>query len=169
VIAPFSADFFGSPYCGSWTYPISLPDVRVASAELFVTNEVGNSPTGSIYLTNNDDHGLRTLSGGQYSIQVAGFLAVDASAAPAIVVEASHAVRDVFAVLGTAADAQVQLQVSVNGAAYCVLTFASGAIVSNSVSGLTLPPLASGATVTLAVISVGQNVPGADLTVLIRL
>jgi hypothetical protein len=169
VIAPVPADFFGSPYSGSWTYPISMPDVRVASAELFVTNEVGNSPTGSIYLTNNDDRGLRTLSGGQYSIQVAGFLAVDSSVAPAIVVEASHAVRDVFAVLGTAADAQVQAQLNVNGAAYCVLTFAPGAIVSNSAAGVTLPPLPSGAKVTLAVVSVGQNIPGADLTVLIRL
>ena len=32
--------------------------------------------------------GLRTLSGGQYSIQVDGYLAVDQSAAPALIVEA---------------------------------------------------------------------------------
>jgi hypothetical protein len=169
AIAAFSADFFGSPYSGSWTYPLSMPDVRVASAELFVTNAIGNSPTGSIYLTHNDDQGLRTLSGGQYSIQVDGFLAEDASVAPAIVVEAAHAVRDVFAVLGGAADAAVQVQVKVNGTAYCTLTFAAGAIVSNSVSGLALAPLTSGAKITLAVLSVGQNIPGTDLTVLIRL
>jgi hypothetical protein len=94
AIAPFPKDFFGSPYSGSWTYNVPLQDVRVASAELFVTNTVGNSSTGSIYLTHNDDEGLRTLSGGQYSIQVDGYLAVDSSAAPALVVEASHAVRD---------------------------------------------------------------------------
>jgi hypothetical protein len=169
AIAAFSADFFGSPYSGSWAYPISLPDVRVASAELFVTNAIGNSPTGSIYLTHNDDQGLRTLSGGQYSIQVEGFLAVDSSVGPAIVVEASHAVRDVFAVLGGAADAPVQAQVNVNGTAYCTLTFAAGTIVSNSVGGLTLPPLISGEKVTLSVVSVGQSIPGSDLTVLIRL
>jgi len=169
VIAPFPADFFGSPYSGSWTFAIPLPDVRVASAEMFVTNQFGNGPTGAIYLTNNDDKGLRTLSGGQYSIQVAGFLAVDSMVAPPIVVDTSHAVRDVFAVLGTAADAQVQVQVNVNGAAYCVLTFAPGAIVSNSISGLALPPLTAGAKVTMAVVSVGQSIPGADLTVLIRL
>ena len=169
AIAPFSADFFGSPYSGSWTYPLSLPDVRVASAELFVTNAIGNSLTGCIYLTHNDDQGLRTLSGGQYSIQVDGFLAVDSSVGPAIVVEASHAVRDVFAVLGGAADAAVQVQVNVNGTLYCTLTFATGTIVSNSVGGLTLPPLTSGAQVTLSVVSVGQTIPGSDLTVLIRL
>jgi hypothetical protein len=141
----------------------------VASAELFVTNAIGNSLTGSIYLTHNDDQGLRTLSGGQYSIQVDGFLAVDSSVGPAIVVEASHAVRDVFAVLGGAADAAVQVQVNVNGTLYCTLTFATGTIVSNSVGGLTLPPLTSGAQVTLSVVSVGQTIPGSDLTVLIRL
>jgi len=169
VIAPFPAGFFGSPYSGSWTFPISLPDVRIASAELVVTNDFGNSPAGSVYLTHNDDCGLRTLSGGQYSIQVDGFLAVDQSVAPAVVVDASHAVRDVFAILGTAADAQVQLQLNVNGAAYCTLAFTPGMIVATSVAGTTLPPLASGAQLTLSVLSVGTVNPGADLTVLVRL
>ena len=54
-----------------------MPDVRVASAELFVTNRAGNSPVQSICLTSTLDSGLRTLSGGQYSIQVDGYLAVD--------------------------------------------------------------------------------------------
>src|SRR5579871_1166565 len=169
MIAPFSAEFFGSPYSGSWTYPISLPDVRVASAELFVTNLFGNSPTTNIFLTNNDDRGLRTVSGGQYSIQVAGFLAINSSAAPAVVVEAPHAVRDVFAVLGTTADAPIQMTVCVNGSAYCSLTISAGMIVSNSVGGLTLPPLTAGAKITLSVGAVGQTLPGADLTVVIRL
>ena len=40
---------------------------------MFVSNSIGNSATNSIYLTNNDDHGLRTLSGGQYSIQIDGY------------------------------------------------------------------------------------------------
>jgi hypothetical protein len=169
VIAPFPPDFFGSPYSGSWSFPIPAPDIRIASAELRVTNGRGNSAARSIYLTNNDDCGLRTLSGGQYSIQVNGYLAVDQSVAPAIVMEASHAVRDLFAILGTAADAAVQVQLNVNGASYCTLSFAAGMIVSNSVSGLTLPPLVSGAKLTLSVLSAGQVNPGADLTVLVRL
>jgi hypothetical protein len=169
VIAPFPPGFFGSPYSGSWSFPVSAPDVRIASAELFVTNARGNSAVRSICLTNNDDCGLRTLSGGQYSIQVNGYLAVDQSVAPAVVVDASHAVRDVFAILGTAADATVEAQLNVNGGAYCTLSFAAGMIVSNSVSGLTLPPLVSGSKVTVSVLSVGQVNPGADLTVLVRL
>ena len=169
VIASFPAGFFGSPYSGSWKDPIPMADVRIASAELFVTNAHGNSPVASIYLTNNDDNGLRTLSGGQYSIQVAGFLAVDESAAPPLLVEASHAVRDIYAILGTAADAQVSVRLKVDGTDYCTLTFAAGQFVSSSVDGLSLPPLASGAKITLGVVQVGHSYPGADLTVLIRL
>jgi hypothetical protein len=169
VIAPFPSNFFGSPYCGNWNYPMAMPDVRVACAELFVTNDVGNSMTAAINLTHNDANGLRTLSGGQYSIQVDGYLAVEQCVAPPIVLEASHAVRDVYAVLGTAADAVVQVQLNVNGALYCTLTFQSGATLSSSVNGNTLPPLIMGGQVTAAVLSVGQTNPGANLTVLIRL
>jgi hypothetical protein len=168
-IAPFPQDFFGSVYSGSWTYPVSLPDVRVASAELFVTNQRGNSPVNAICLTGTTDKGLRTLSGGQYTIQVGGFLAVDQSAAPALIVDASHSVRDVFAVLGAAADAQVQLQVNVNGAPYCTLSFDTGITLAPSVNGNGLAPLAAESQITLAVLSVGQACPGADLTVIIRL
>jgi len=169
VVAPFPPQFFGTPYSGSWLFPIALPDVRVASAELYVTNDWGNSPTGSICLTNNDDSGLRTLSGGQYSIQSGGCLAIDESAAPPLVVEASHSVRDVFAVLGTAADATVEAQLNVNGAAYCTVSIPAGQLVSNVVSGLGLPPLTAQSQITLSVLSVGQTYPGADLTALIRL
>jgi hypothetical protein len=120
-------------------------------------------------MTHNQDNGLRTLSGGQYSIQVDGFLAVDQCVAPAIVVETARSVRDVFAILGTAADANVQVQINVNGAAYCTVAFAPGAIASNSILGSTLPPLQAMSQITVAVLSVGQTNPGADLTVVIRL
>jgi hypothetical protein len=52
---------------------------------------------------------------------------------------------------------------------YCTLTFQSGATLSSSVNGNTLPPLIMGGQVTAAVLSVGQTNPGANLTVLIRL
>ena len=169
VITPFPLDFFGSVYSGNWTFPILLPDVRIASAAMFVTNGKGNSPIASICLTHNADNGLRTLSGGQYSIQVDGYLAVDQAAVAALVTDAAHSVRDVFAVLGTSADQPILLQVNVNGASYCQVTIPIGQLVSNSVDGATLPPLASGAQITLSVLSVGQTLPGADLTVLIRL
>jgi hypothetical protein len=169
TIVPFSEGFFGSSYCGSWNCPILLPDVRVSSGQLFVTNSRGDSPTANALLTHSADSGLRTLAGGQYSIQVDGFLAVDQSVAPALVVDAARSVRDVFAVLGTGADAPVRLQVNVNGGAYCQVTFATGAMLSSAVDGKTLPPLAAGAQLTLSVLSVGQTLPGSDLTLLIRL
>jgi hypothetical protein len=75
----------------------------------------------------------------------------------------------VFAILGTAADAPVQLQLNVNGSEYCQVTFATGSTLSSSVDGKTLPPLAAGAQLTLSVLSVGQVLPGSDLTLLIRL
>jgi hypothetical protein len=168
-IAPFPQDFFGSVYSGSWTYPVTLPDVRIASAELFVTNQVGNSPVNAVCFTATTDKGLRTLSGGQYTIQVDGFLAVDQSAAPALIVDAAHSVRDVFAILGTAADAQVRLQVNVNGALYCALSFDPAITLAASVNGNALAPLAAESQITLSVLSVGQTCPGADLTVIIRL
>jgi hypothetical protein len=169
VIAPFPPDFFGSIYSGNWSFPILLPDIRIAAAQMFVTNDKGNGPIASVCVTHNADNGLRTLSGGQYSIQVGGFLAIDQSAAAPLVTDTAHSVRDVFAILGTSADQPVQLQVNVNAAPYCQLTIPTGLLVSNSVDGATLAPLASGAQVTLSVLSVGQTLPGADLTVVIRL
>ena len=110
----------------------------MASAEFFVTNPLGNSTPTTIHLTNNDDLGLRTLSGGQYSIQLSGYLAVDQAAAPPLLVEASHAVRNIYAVLGTAADSPVTLQLNLNDAPYCALTFPTGGTVSDAVDGNSL-------------------------------
>jgi hypothetical protein len=169
TIIPFPAGFFGSPYSGTWSYPITLPDTRIGSGELFVTNQKGNSPTAGICLTHNDENGLRTLAGGQYSIQVDGYLAVEQCVAPALVIEASHSVRDVFAILGTAADAPVQVQINLNGGVYCTLTFGPGTISSNSILGSTLPPLPMMGQLTAGIVSVGTTNPGADLTVIIRL
>lgn len=169
VVVALPAEFFGSPYCGSWNYPIDLPDVKVASAELFVTNQKGDSPTAIASFMATANSGLRSLSGGQYSLQVDGYLAVDQSAAPAVVVETARSVRDVCAYLGTAADAQVQARVNVNNSPYCTLTVDAGAIVSTAIDGGTLPPLPTGALITLSVLQTGATYPGADLTVLIRL
>jgi hypothetical protein len=169
AIAPFPSEFFGSPYSGSWSFAVPMPDARVGSAELVVTNRYGNSPATGICLTHNDDAGLRTLSGGQYSIQVDGYLAVDSTVSAPLVVEAAHAVRDVFAVLGTAADAPVGVQVNLNGAAYCTLNFAAGMTVSSAANGNALPPLPSGSRITVSVLSTGATNPGADLTVVVRL
>ena len=42
-ILPFAQEFFGSPASGSYAFPITIPDVRISAAELFMTNSRGNS------------------------------------------------------------------------------------------------------------------------------
>jgi hypothetical protein len=171
-VVPFPRDFFGSPASGSFSYPILLPDARVSAGEFFVTNSRGNSATKRKCWTSTADSGLRTLSGGQIAFQIEGPLAVETGATPPLVVQASHAVRDVFAVLNEApAGVAVELRVLQNGAVYCDLTVQPGATVSNVVPGFGLPPLAGDARLTLDVMAVGQgadNTPGRDLTVTIR-
>jgi Putative phage tail protein len=170
VIASFASDFFGSRASGGWALPVLLPDARVASAELFVTNSRGNSPTTAVAVTRTIDSGLRTLSGGQYSIEVEGFLAIENGAAPDLVIEATHTVRDIYAVVRQApSDTPIQLQLNQNGAFFCTLTIPVGALISGPQDGFPLPPLAAGARITLDVTSVGQTNPGSDLTVIIRL
>src|SRR5438046_1582685 len=41
VIVPFIRNFFGSPASGEWNYSVELPDSRIASAELYMTNSLG--------------------------------------------------------------------------------------------------------------------------------
>jgi hypothetical protein len=168
-VVPFVRDFFGSAYSGNWRHVIDLPNVRVASAEFSVTNSKGNSEVSAGCLTQNADSGLRTLSGGQFSIQVDGFLSVDSAPAPELVVEAARSVRDVFAVVREAADGEIRLALKQNGAAWCELAIPGGTTISGVVDGFGLAPLAQGARVSLEVLSVGASEAGADLTVVIRL
>ncbi len=101
-IMPFVNDFFGSPASGSYTYSMFLPDVRIGAAEFFVTNVRGNSPVTAESFGATTDQGLRTLAGGQLSIQVEGYLAIQTDAAPPLVMETAYAARDIFAVVAEA-------------------------------------------------------------------
>jgi hypothetical protein len=169
AVVPFPLDFFGSPLSGNWSYPIPLANTKLASAELFVTNARGNSPTAAINLTQSVDNGLRTLSGGQYSFQVQGFLAVDSSPAPNVVVEAPHGVQDVYAIVKQApVGGSVKITLSQNGSPYCSLIIPDGGTASPSVDGFGMPLLAQ-AQLSIAITAVGQTSPGSDLTVILRL
>ena len=169
AVVPFTPGFFGSPLSGNWSYPIRLPNTKIASAELFVTNSKGDSPTASINFTQSVNYGLRTLSGGQYSFQVQGFLAVDSNPAPNVVVEAAHAVLDVYAIVKQApVGGAIQITLSQNGSPYCTLTIPDGRTASPSTDGFGLPLLAQ-AQLSIAIAAVGQISPGSDLTVILRL
>jgi hypothetical protein len=172
-VMAFARNFFGSPASGSYAYAVHLPDARLAAAELFLTNSRGGSGVARRAFTSTVDLGLRTLSGGQLSIQIEGLLAIQTDAAPPLVVESSHSIRDVFAVVRTApTGSPIQLQVTQNGQLYCGLTIPIGARISNVADGFALGPLQVNAQIGLNIISVSQTsgtLPGSDLTVTIRL
>jgi len=172
-VMPFARDFFGSPASGSYAYRVTIADVRIAAAELFLTNSRGNSNVAKRTYTATTDAGLRTLSGGQLSIQVEGPLAIQTNAAPLLLVDTAHSVRDVYAVVKDApTGAPITLRVTQNGQAYCQLTIPVGATISNVTDGFALGPLQVKAQVGLDITGVAQtadSTPGRDLTVTIRL
>ena len=172
-VMPFARDFFGSPASGSYAYPVVVPDVRIATAELFLTNSRGNSSVFRRSYGATVDLGLRTLSGGQLSIQVEGSLAIQVDAAPPLLMESAHSVRDVFAVVKDApTGSPIVLRVTQNGQPYCSLTIPVGATISNIVDGFLLGPLQTKARIGLDITAVTQTAnttPGRDLTVTIRL
>lgn len=176
VILPFAANFFANRASVNFLHTFSLPDVRVSAAELFVTNAFGDSQTQQQCYTNTSERGLRTLSGGQFSLQASGYLATQLNAAPPLLVEASHAVRDIRANVSQAPSGyNLSIAVLQNNVAYCNLTINTDTAISTVIDGTSLPALIEGSTIsmniTLDVVPnySGSISPGRDLTVTIRL
>ena len=173
TIVPFVKDFFGSPASGSFSYSVFLPDARVGAADFYVNNSMGSSAVAHATFGATVDQGQRTLAGGQISIQVQGYLAIQTNAAPPLVIEDSHAARDMFAVVQNApSGGAIVMQVRQGSTIYCTLTIPDGATISNVVSGFGLPPLVASALLNLditAVPTAAGTLPGRDLTLIIRL
>lgn len=176
VVVPFAANFFENRASINYLHTLSLPDVRIAAAEFYVTNSFGNSQTRQTCYALQPDGGLRTLSGGQFSMQVSGYLATQTNAAPPLLIETSHAVRDIRAVVNQPANGYViSVDILQNGVEYCNVSIPDGQTTSQILDGAALPPLLSGATVTANVaLQVdssfsGTVSPGRDLAVTIRL
>jgi hypothetical protein len=169
-VVPFARDFFENPASQNFVHTISCPEARIVASQFTVTNSRGNSrSTTQSYLGQGEPGGLRTCSGGQFAIQVGGYLAVQQNAAPPLMVEASHAARDVRAsVTDAPLDAPITLTLWQGSDLYTRLTIPAGQTTSNVVDGTTLQTLASGSTLRLDVTGVGRSVPGRDLTVTIR-
>lgn len=169
-VAPLVKNFFGSTASGNYAYPIYLPDVRIAAAELFVTNVHGDSETACVCFTDTENGGLRTLSGGQITLQVEGFLAIQSGATPPFVVDGTHSVRDIFAVVAEEPEGgMIELAVRQDGELYCTLRIPEGETVSEVIGGFGMPPVRAGALLTVDVLAVGTIRPGRDLTVTLRL
>lgn len=189
IVVPFSPNFFGNSASLNYIHTFSLPDKRIAAAQFFVTNAYGDSPTAEqCYSINNPDGGLRTLSGGQYSLQVSGYLATQQNAAPPLVIaDKKHAIRDLRAVVSEAAAGyDISVDLLQNGVLYCNLTIGSGNNMSGTrgadgtfsqqiTNGVNLPPLDENATLTMNITlqvtgpATTSLSPGRDLTVTIRL
>jgi hypothetical protein len=178
LVVPFALSFFDSRAAANFVHNVTAPDLRVAAAGLFVTNAFGDSEATVLCYTAQAEGGLRTLSGGQFSLQVSGALATQQNASPGLMIEASHAVRDVRAsMLQAPAGYTVQVDLLQNGTEYCSLTIPGpqSATLSNVLDGVTLPPLIGGASLTVNVTLnvtagfTGPSNPGRDLTVTIRL
>ncbi len=127
-------------------------------------------------MTSTNDNGLRTLGGGQFSFQIAGYLAIETGAAPNVIVDVDRVVGDIYAVLRTpASGAGVTLQLNLNGNLYTTVQFAYdpvagvSATTSGVVDGFGLPPLHAGDQLSLDVVGVGTTNPGSDLTLVMRL
>lgn len=172
-ILPFAREFFGSPSSGSFAFPVYIPDIRLAAAEMFMSNSRGDGYPTRVSYTGTRDSGLRTLSGGQLSIQVEGMLAIESNVAPPLTVDSTKSLRDIYATLGSpSTGTPVELEITRNGQHFCALTIPTGSKVSNVVDGFALGVLSEGDLVGLNIISVSQDAgesPGRDLTVAIRL
>ncbi|HWR49762.1 MAG TPA: hypothetical protein VN428_01555, partial [Bryobacteraceae bacterium] len=173
LVMPFPRDFFGSPASGGLSFPAVLPDIRIAAAAFTVRNAKGDSAARATCYTQTADGGLRTGSGGQFTMQVDGFVALRTDAAAPIVVQERHAVRNVCAVLREApAGAPIRINVRQDEDLIATLTIAAGETASNVASGFGVGPLRAGAQIHVDVVSAPQAAgthPGRDLTVMIRL
>ena len=172
-ILPFAPGFFENPQSAAFAQSIHIPDARVVAAQLYMTNMRGDGQATTQCFTSLTDGGLRTLSGGQFSLQVAGTLGIEQNPTPPLFVEASHAIEDVRATVGIApAGGSVTVEVWQSASLLCTLTIPDGQTSSNVVDGAALGPLLEGSNVTLNITdvpSISGTTSGSDLTVTIRL
>ncbi len=165
--------FFGSPASGAFQQTFYLPHASIAASALWFTNSVGSSEAGLQTFTAFSDYGLRTGYGGQYALFAEGYMAMEDDAAIPLLIDRDHSVQDVYATLESpATGGPVEIDITLDQSVYCSLTFAQGSPFSNTISGVLLPPLRSGARLGINVRSVQHSsgtVPGRDLSVRIRL
>lgn len=170
VVVPFERKFFATAAAGNWSHSEWLPDIRLASAEFFVTNAFGPSNATVNTYTQLVGGGQRTLSGGQFNFQVEGILAILDDAVPGVSVQESFSIRDVYAEVKEApVGAAIEVRVKQGAEIIATCSIAAGETIGDAVNGAEVPVLTSGSTLTLDIVAVGTTYPGRDLTVTVRL
>jgi hypothetical protein len=169
LTVPFESSFFGTVPGGAWTHSEWIPNIRLACADLWLTNRFGQSPIGTTNYSALADGGLRTMRGGQFNFQVEGLLAILDDAVPLVSVQDTLSVRDIYAAVKEApSGAAIQLRIRQDGVELGILSIGDGQVVSTAVNGAELPVLQAGSNLRLDVVTVGTGFPGRDLTVTIR-
>jgi hypothetical protein len=167
--ASFRRGFFGSSANATWAHHAVLPNARLACSTLELTNALGNSPIGFATFTELAGGGLRSHRGGQLTFQIEGVFGMLENATPILSVQENMSIRDVYAIVKTPPDgSDIELAIRQDGSLVTTLTIPDGLTQSSSISGVSLPHLASGALLTLDIVAVGSLYPGSDLTVTIR-
>jgi hypothetical protein len=168
----FTRGLWGSAAGGNWSHSINLPNLRVAAASLVVNNTVGASGAGWQSYTQTVDYGLRTMRGGQVTLQSSGYLSVAADAVPRLELDRDYVVRDVIARVSEAPiGTPIHLRLLVGNQDYDDLVIPAGSTQSNVVQGWNRAPLTAGSLLGIAILGVGNYAlgnPGRDLTVTIR-
>jgi hypothetical protein len=165
----FKRSFFGSVENATWAHHAVLPNARLACSTLLLTNSVGDSPLGEAVFTGLTGGGLRSLRGGQFTLQIEGVFGVLDNATPVLSVQENLSIRDVYALVKAAPlGSDVQLAIRQDGALLTTLTIPAGQTQSPPVDGATLPSLQEESHLTLDIVAVGSQYPGGDLTVTIR-
>ena len=175
AVVPFAPNFFENRASVNYLHSLLIPDIRVVAAEFFVTNSFGDSQLQQQCYTQLAARGLRTLSGGQLALQTNGSVTTQFNAAPPLVVQADHAVRDIRANLGRAAQGyRVSVTLLQAGQVYCTLQIAPNDVESPILDGVELPALRklSSLSMNISLQPIGgyqgAPVPPKDLTVTIR-
>lgn len=175
---PFRQNFFGTPESVSWHSTEAMACARLTSLELEVSNAFGPSPlaVADLLVFQSDGSaagaqpGLRTNRGGEFLFQVEGVLFIEAAPTAPLPVHVATSIRDIYALAAwPAAGAPITVVVRLNGDVLATVSIATGATVSPSVSGASLPPLAPGDLLSFDITGVGTTDPGRDLTVVVRI
>ena len=168
-VVAFPRGFFGTDASGGFAHTVHLPAARVAGATLVMTNAFGPSDAGAAAFSELANNGLRTLSGGQFSLQVSGLLGILDDAAPVLMAPRACSIRDVFATTKLApTGSDLSIEIRRDGQLLTELTIQDGLQFSLPVDGGSLESLQEGDRLTVNVTAVGSAFPGADLTVAIN-